>query len=43
VEGIKTNIPFLLDIISHEAFYTGETTTDFVQKHITDKKIEVRK
>ncbi|MBM7691369.1 acetyl-CoA carboxylase biotin carboxylase subunit [Peribacillus deserti] len=34
VEGIKTNIPLLVDIVSHEAFQSGDTTTDFIQKNI---------
>jgi len=37
VEGIKTNIPFLRDVLNHEAFHTGDTTTDFVAKHFQKK------
>ncbi|PLT32471.1 acetyl-CoA carboxylase biotin carboxylase subunit [Bacillus sp. V5-8f] len=33
VEGIKTNIPMLYDIISCKAFQQGDTTTDFVKLH----------
>jgi acetyl-CoA carboxylase, biotin carboxylase subunit len=38
VDGIKTNIPMLQKVISHEAYISGDTTTDFVQKYITPKK-----
>ncbi|MFQ5614767.1 MAG: acetyl/propionyl/methylcrotonyl-CoA carboxylase subunit alpha, partial [Anaerolineae bacterium] len=31
--GLTTNIPFLRDVIGHEAFRRGETTTDFVDRH----------
>ncbi|TDL92026.1 acetyl-CoA carboxylase biotin carboxylase subunit [Vibrio vulnificus] len=34
IEGIKTNLPLLMDIISHEAFSQGDTTTDFIAKYI---------
>jgi len=37
VEGIKTNIPMLRDVMAHEAFRSGDTTTDFVAKHIQKK------
>ncbi|MDQ0220467.1 acetyl-CoA carboxylase biotin carboxylase subunit [Peribacillus cavernae] len=33
VEGIKTNIPMLSEILSYKAFKQGETTTDFIEKH----------
>ncbi|WP_077326492.1 acetyl-CoA carboxylase biotin carboxylase subunit [Virgibacillus siamensis] len=33
VEGIKTNIPMLLDVIDHEAFKKGNTTTSFVDNY----------
>lgn len=39
VEGIKTNLPILKEIIEHEAYYQGDTTTDFINKYI--KKIKV--
>lgn len=35
--GIKTNIPMLLQVIGHEAFRNGDTTTNFVAKHIQGK------
>jgi acetyl-CoA carboxylase biotin carboxylase subunit len=31
--GIKTNIPFLKDIISHPSFLEGATTTGFIKSH----------
>jgi len=34
VEGIKTNIPLLRKITTHNAFHKGETTTDFIDRHI---------
>jgi acetyl-CoA carboxylase, biotin carboxylase subunit len=34
IEGIKTNLPLLKEIISHEAFSQGDTTTDFIAKYI---------
>ncbi|RFU68675.1 acetyl-CoA carboxylase biotin carboxylase subunit [Bacillus sp. V59.32b] len=32
VEGIKTNIPMLNEILSYKEFKQGETTTDFIEK-----------
>ncbi|TCP52907.1 acetyl-CoA carboxylase biotin carboxylase subunit [Tumebacillus sp. BK434] len=37
VEGIKTNIPMLREVLAHDAFRAGDTTTDFVAKHIQKK------
>ncbi|SET98540.1 acetyl-CoA carboxylase, biotin carboxylase subunit [Salinibacillus kushneri] len=34
VEGIKTNIPMLIDVVQHQAFQSGDTTTDFVSKYL---------
>ncbi|HXV42009.1 MAG TPA: biotin carboxylase N-terminal domain-containing protein, partial [Anaerolineae bacterium] len=31
--GLTTNVPFLRDLITHEAFQRGETPTDFVEQH----------
>ena len=31
--GLKTNIPYLLEILDHEEFISGEMTTQFIQKH----------
>ncbi|MCQ6280911.1 acetyl-CoA carboxylase biotin carboxylase subunit [Bacillus sp. EB600] len=38
IEGIKTNIPMLQEVIAHSAFHTGDTTTDFVNKYLKTKK-----
>jgi acetyl-CoA carboxylase, biotin carboxylase subunit len=35
IEGIKTNIPLLQKIALSQAFLDGDTTTDFISKHIT--------
>ncbi|PIC87300.1 biotin carboxylase [Sporosarcina sp. P20a] len=40
IEGIKTNIPMLQEVAAHEAFRSGETTTEFVEKYLTKKKIK---
>lgn len=39
LEGIKTNIPMLLQVVGHEAFKEGKTTTNFVKEYIQTKKI----
>jgi len=36
VLGVLTPIPFLVDILSSEAFGKGETYTDFIQTHFED-------
>lgn len=33
IEGIKTNLPFLRDVIAHSEFISGKTTTSFIQDH----------
>lgn len=33
VVGIQTNIPMLLDVITHDVFKSGVTTTKFVEEH----------
>ena len=33
IEGIKTNIPMLIQTVSHEQFLTGYTTTKFVDQY----------
>lgn len=38
VEGIKTNIPMLRNVVSHPAFQRGDTTTNFVAKYLQGKK-----
>ncbi|MEW5957579.1 MAG: biotin carboxylase N-terminal domain-containing protein [Chloroflexota bacterium] len=34
--GVTTNIPFLRDVIRHDVFRRGETTTDFVEKYFSN-------
>jgi acetyl/propionyl-CoA carboxylase alpha subunit len=34
--GVLTPIPFLMDILSSEAFIKGETYTDFIDTHFAD-------
>ncbi len=38
IEGIKTNIPTLQKIITHEAFQKGNTTTCFIENYIKGGK-----
>ncbi|MDT8862051.1 acetyl-CoA carboxylase biotin carboxylase subunit [Alkalihalobacillus sp. MEB130] len=38
IEGIKTNIPMLLEVLSHPAFQAGNITTSFVSDFIQTKK-----
>lgn len=38
IEGIKTNIPMLQEVIAHPAFHSGDTTTDFVSKYLKTNK-----
>ncbi|QHE52333.1 acetyl/propionyl/methylcrotonyl-CoA carboxylase subunit alpha [Pontibacillus sp. HMF3514] len=33
IEGIKTNIPMLLDVLKHDAFKRGNTNTHFIQSY----------
>jgi acetyl-CoA carboxylase biotin carboxylase subunit len=35
VEGIKTNIPMLKEVLSHPEFQAGNTTTNFVNQYLT--------
>ncbi|KGA98584.1 biotin carboxylase [Alkalihalobacillus alcalophilus ATCC 27647 = CGMCC 1.3604] len=35
IEGIKTNIPLLMEVFGHQAFQKGDTTTDFLNRYIT--------
>ncbi len=34
IEGIKTNIPMLQQVITHQAFQVWDTTTQFVEKYL---------
>lgn len=33
IRGVKTNIPFLLNIVGHPTFRNGEATVNFIQEH----------
>jgi len=33
IEGIRTNVPFLIGVLRHEAFGRGETLTSFIKDH----------
>jgi acetyl-CoA carboxylase biotin carboxylase subunit len=39
--GCGTNLAFLLDLLDHEAFRRGETTTDFIPRHFAGWRPEV--
>jgi len=36
--GLKTPIPFLIDVLASEAFVAGEVYTDFIETHFSDWK-----
>jgi acetyl/propionyl-CoA carboxylase alpha subunit len=36
VLGIRTNIPFLIRVLSHEAFRAGEVHTGFIEQHLEE-------
>lgn len=38
VQGIKTNIPMLQQVVEHPAYRSGDTTTGFVAKYIQENK-----
>ncbi|MEW6261733.1 MAG: acetyl-CoA carboxylase biotin carboxylase subunit [Thermodesulfobacteriota bacterium] len=40
--GVKTPVPFLLDVIRSEAFRAGETCTDFIETHFPGWKPDRR-
>lgn len=40
IEGIKTNIPMLLEVAKHEAFKSGQVTTNFVQEHLQNNTVK---
>ncbi|MGG0656627.1 acetyl-CoA carboxylase biotin carboxylase subunit [Rummeliibacillus pycnus] len=43
IEGIHTNIPMLLDVIKHEQFKSGVTTTKFVEEFYIPNKSTISK
>ncbi len=42
VEGIQTNIPMLLNTITHEQFLKGHTTTKFVEQYYLPQLAETK-
>jgi acetyl/propionyl-CoA carboxylase alpha subunit len=34
--GVTTNIAFLRDVIGHEAFFAGQTTTAFIDDYLSE-------
>ncbi len=38
VLGVKTPIPFLMDVLEHESFRRGAISTHFIQEHMSDWK-----
>jgi acetyl-CoA carboxylase, biotin carboxylase subunit len=43
VQGIKTNIPMLQEVVAHPAFHSGDTTTSFVTKYLHENKKSILK
>ncbi|MEK4129568.1 acetyl-CoA carboxylase biotin carboxylase subunit [Solibacillus sp. FSL W8-0474] len=43
VEGIQTNIPMLIETVTHEQFLAGSTTTKFVEEYYLPKTTAVGK
>ncbi len=43
VEGIKTNIPMLQNVVEHPAYLAGDTTTNFIEKYLQQKNTKVGK
>ena len=36
VQGVTTNLRFLIDVLDHRAFHGGETDTHFIDNHLSD-------
>jgi acetyl/propionyl-CoA carboxylase alpha subunit len=36
--GVRTPVPFLIDVLKSEAFVRGDTFTDFIDAHFSDWK-----
>lgn len=36
IEGIETNVDFQFDILSHDAYRSGDVDTDFIPKYFPD-------
>jgi len=43
LDGLTTNIPFLRSVLTHPAFERGETTTHFIEQHLSGWEQEERK
>src|SRR5690606_23346048 len=43
IRGVKTNIPFLMNVVHHEDFRTGQTTTRFIDNNPDLLKFAPRK
>ncbi|HWI46889.1 MAG TPA: acetyl-CoA carboxylase biotin carboxylase subunit [Rummeliibacillus sp.] len=43
IEGIQTNIPMLLDVVKHEQFNSGVTTTKFIEEYYIPKNSTISK
>lgn len=43
IRGVKTNIGFLENVVSHPVFYEGKATVGFIQSHPELMKLPVRK
>lgn len=43
VQGIKTNIPMLQQVVDHQAYISGDTTTNFVEKYLLEPNKRVIK
>jgi len=40
VHGVKTNIPFLHELLGHHAFELGATNTAFIENYLPDWSLE---
>jgi len=38
--GIKTSRKFMIEVLSHEAFVKGETYTNFIEKHMSERDLD---
>jgi acetyl-CoA carboxylase biotin carboxylase subunit len=41
-QGVKTNIPFLKEVLNHPDFFSGNTHTDFIDAHFNKWKNELK-
>ncbi|RKX27773.1 MAG: acetyl-CoA carboxylase biotin carboxylase subunit [Candidatus Zixiibacteriota bacterium] len=40
--GVKTSKKFMIDVMSHPEFMAGRTYTDFIEKHMNDRKLNLK-